>query len=364
MKIEQDVKLDFDDVLIKPKRSESPSRSTVQLNRKFKFKYSPYELDCIPLIAANMDTTGSISMAKSLTSLECLTALHKFYPVEMLVKHFTLSDDSTKTWYTLGISEKDENKLREFEIRYRTPQLINIDVANGYSQYFVEFCKKIRSRFPFATIMAGNIATPEMAQELVIGGKVDIVKVGIGPGSVCLTRMKTGVGFPQLSAIAECADVVHGLGAHICGDGGCKYPKDICKAFGAGADFVMLGGMLAGTEECEGIWEYEWKHRESGNKQWSKYNWNDNGLDSYTTGSKRLRFHGMSSKEAMDLHHGGMADYKASEGEEITVPYKGKAEEVIKDILGSLRGCASLIGAESLKDIPKCCTFVRVNRIK
>jgi GMP reductase len=335
MKIEDDIKLDFDDVLIKPKRSEAASRKEVCITRFFKFKYSPYAINKCPIIAANMDTTGSISMAKSLNRQTCLTALHKFHDREIL----SLVQIEDHSWfYTLGIQDEDFEKLKNLGWK---PMLICVDVANGYTQQFVKRCAEIREYSPFSIIMAGNVCTPEMVQELVINGRVDIVKIGIGPGSVCTTRLKTGCGYPQLSAIAECADVAHGLSAHICADGGIKNAGDVCKALGAGADFVMIGSLLSGTDECDGEWFY-----------------NDSCQE------RQLKYHGMSSKEAQTLHHGKMDDYKSAEGIEIIVPNKGPAINIIKDIQGGIRSCCAYIGAKSIKDLAKCCTFIKVNRIK
>lgn len=337
MKIEEDIKLDFDDVLIKPKRSETASRANIQIDRFFSFKYTPQTLACCPIIAANMDTTGTLAMAVSLEKKLCLTALHKFYSISS----FNTCYNSRSWFYSLGINNADFSKLNQFIETYKmAPKLICIDVANGYTQQFVKKCYEIRVLCPDSIIMAGNVCTPEMTQELVINGKVDIVKIGIGPGSVCTTRLKTGIGYPQLSAIAECSDVAHGLNAHICADGGIKNPGDVCKALGAGADFVMIGSMLAGTDECNGSWNYE------------------NGI------KKSLLFHGMSSEQAQIEHNGQMEDYKTAEGIEIEVPYKGLAEDIIKDIQGGIRSCCAYIGARTIKELPKCCTFIRVNRIK
>ena len=216
--------------------------------------------------------------------------------------------------------------------------MLMIDVANGYQESFVEHVKRMREKFPNTILACGNVVTPEMTQELILNG-ADIVKIGIGSGSVCHTRIKTGVGYPQLSAIMECMDAAHGLGGHICSDGGCKTPADVAKAFAAGADFAMIGGMLSSTEECSGDWIYDKK----GNKL-------------------SLKFYGMSSKEAMKKYNGGIADYKATEGKCVTVPYKGKVDGVIKEILGGLRSACSYVGTGKLKDLSKCTTFIRVNR--
>lgn len=361
MKLEPDIKLDFDDVQIKPKRSVTASRASVDLTRGFSFPYSSKTITATPLIAANMDSTGTIAMADTLYNDLCLTALHKFYRAEEYPVHTLRA-----AFYTMGIQRSEFHKLKHLVERIGfTPPFICVDVANGYTQQFVEFVRDVREYAPDSVIMAGNVATAEMTQELIINGKADIVKVGIGPGSVCTTRLKTGVGYPQLSAIAECADVAHGLNAHICADGGCKNPGDVAKAFGAGADFVMLGGMLAGTDECEGEWTYEYFPGKI-----IGYDGNANGcfpiydIDTQPKKKKALAFHGMSSREAMEQHNSGMADYKTAEGVEIVVPYKGPASKVIKDILGGLRSTCAYIGATNIKDLPKACTFIRVNRTK
>jgi GMP reductase len=345
VKIEQDTKLDFDDVLIKPKRSESASRKEIILEREFHFKYSKQVKNVIPIISANMDTCGSIAMAKALHPFKCMVALHKFYDVDTLGKFFQ-TPESEYTFYSMGINDGDFQKFKTYRRFYGDPSMVLIDVSNGYTKYFVRFCEKIRDILPYSIIMAGNVCTAEGAQELAINGGVDIVKVGIGPGKVCTTRLVTGVGYSQLSAISETADVVHGVNGHICADGGISNSGDMAKAIGAGSDFQMIGGMLAGCDECEGTWLSD--------------NFNPEGRIRKT----HLKYHGMSSLEAMEKHSGGMADYKASEGIEIVVPYKGKAEDTIKQILGGLRSTCSFVGAKSLKDLPKCTTFIKVNRIK
>ena len=250
MKILQDTKLDFTDVLIKPKRSNISSRSAVDLNRLFKFPHSPRELNCVPIIAANMDTTGSMSMNQALNRLDCLTCLHKHYTTPELEQHFEFH--RRYAFYSTGITDPDIEKLTTVYDKLKTKPNLCIDVANGYNEKFVETIKKIRDWYPDIIIMAGNIVTPEMTEELIFHGGVDIVKIGIGSGSVCTTRLKTGIGYPQLSAVIECADAAHSVGGHVCSDGGCTTPADVCKAFCGNADFVMLGGMLAGHDECEG----------------------------------------------------------------------------------------------------------------
>ena len=210
-----------------------------------------------------------------------------------------------------GSSERDFKSVEQTLSLVPAIGMICLDVANGYSEFFVEAVRKYRARFADKVIMAGNVVTGEMVEELILSG-ADIVKVGIGPGSVCTTRKQTGVGYPQLSAVIECADAAHGLGGCIIADGGCKVPGDLAKAFGGGADFVMLGGMLAG-------------HDESGGTLIEK------------NGRKYKEFYGMSSSQAMKKHVGKVAEYRSSEGKSVQVPYKGPVNATMLDILGGLR---------------------------
>lgn len=339
MRIENDIKLDFDDVLIKPKRSEMPSRAGVELIRSFTTLYSKKTITGIPIIAANLDTTGTFAMARALSKYKIYTCLHKFYKEEDLVNFLKDESLSDYVFYTLGITDDDINKLARVANRIKIKNIC-VDVANGYTSYFNHKVRMIRNEYPDAVLMAGNVATPEMVQELLINGHADIVKIGIGPGSACTTRLITACGYPQLSAIIECADSAHGLGGLICGDGGCRYPADVVKGFGGGADFMMLGGMLSGTDECEGEWI------------------------TWANGSKKeLKFYGMSSKEAQDKYMGGMSKYKASEGRCMNIPYKGPVDGVIQEILGGLRSACSYVGALKLKSLCKCTTFIRCNQI-
>ncbi|WP_228851477.1 GMP reductase [Aegicerativicinus sediminis] len=337
MRIEQDIKLGFKDVMIRPKRSTLKSRSEVSLVREFTFLHSKFSWSGIPIMAANMDTVGTFEMSKVLSKHQMFTAIHKHYLIEEWKFFADNSNESIFDYVSVstGIGKSDLKKLEQ--VLEQVPQLkfICIDVANGYSEHFVDFVKKVREKFPSKTIMAGNVVTGEMVEELLLAG-ADLIKVGIGPGSVCTTRIKTGVGYPQLSAIIECADAAHGLGGQIISDGGCAVPGDLSKAFGAGADFVMLGGMLAG-------------HDESGGEQIE------------VNGNTYKEFYGMSSKTAMDKHQGGVADYRASEGKAVRVPYRGAVEETIKDILGGIRSTCTYVGAKRLKELTKRTTFIQVS---
>ena len=299
MRIEMDLKLGFKDVMIRPKRSTLKSRSQVSLEREFKFLHSTATWRGIPIMAANMDTVGTFEMAKVLAKEKLFTTIHKHYSTK---EWNDFLKDATPEFYdyiavSTGTGKNDSKKIAE--IFESNPQLkfICIDVANGYSEHFVNFLKLTRKQYPDKVIIAGNVVTGEMVEELLLAG-ADIIKVGIGPGSVCTTRVKTGVGYPQLSAIIECGDAAHGLGGHIISDGGCSSPGDVAKAFGAGSDFVMLGGMLAG-------------HTESG------------GDLIEINGDKFKQFYGMSSTTAMDKHVGGVAEYRASEGKTVQVAFKG-----------------------------------------
>jgi len=316
MRIEDDIKLDFNDVLIRPKRSTLVSRKNAELDRAFSFKYSKHIWKGIPIVASNMDHVGTLNMAEAFNLHNMLTALCKFV-------EFPKNNDLQYLMKTIGL---------DVELDFETPTWLCIDIANGYTERFFNYINKVREKHSNAIIVAGNVCTPEATEQIILAG-ADIVKLGIGPGSVCITRKMTGVGYPQLSCIIECADAAHGLGGHVMGDGGCTVPGDIAKAFGAGADFVMLGGMLAGHDECSG-------EIENGN----------------------MIFYGMSSEEAQVKYYGEKQKYRASEGKAVQVPYRGSVEKTIEEILGGLRSSCTYAGAETLKALPKCTTFVKVNR--
>ncbi len=337
MRIENDVKLDFKDVLFRPKRSTLNSRNEVDIQREFRFYHTGAEWKGFPLIAANMDVTGTLAMAKSLGRHGALTALHKHYPEDVLVEFFA-GEAGAHAFYSLGTTAADLEKLAA--VAKRAPvRFLCIDVANGYSEKFLDTVKRVRDENPKAVIMAGNVVTGDMTEALVLAG-ADIVKIGIGPGSVCTTRRVTGVGYPQLSAIIECADAAHGLKGQVCADGGCTVPGDVAKAYGAGADFVMLGGMLAGHDECEGEIRYE----ERDGKQ-------------VPVG---MTFYGMSSEAAMKKYSGGVARYRAAEGKSVETPYRGAVDGTMGEIMGGVRSMMTYIGATQLKEVSKRTTFVRV----
>jgi GMP reductase len=337
MRIETDLKLGFKDAMIRPKRSTLKSRSEVNLEQNFKFLHSTTNWTGIPIMAANMDTVGTFEMAEVLAKEKLFTAIHKHYSLQEwnnFLKNVS-ADFYDYIAISTGTGKEDFEKISKIITANPLLKFICIDVANGYSEHFVQFLKQTRKQYPDKIIIAGNVVTGEMVEELLLAG-ADIVKVGIGPGSVCTTRVKTGVGYPQLSAIIECADAAHGLGGHIISDGGCKTPGDVAKAFGAGSDFVMLGGMLAG-------------HTESG------------GELIEVNGEKFKQFYGMSSTTAMDKYVGGVAEYRASEGKTVQVPFKGKVINTVLDILGGLRSTCTYVGASRLKELTKRTTFIRVS---
>jgi len=342
MRIEQDIKLDFKDVLIRPKRSTLSSRKEVDIRRKYKFKWSGQEYNGVPIIAANMDGVGTMAMARAFAKdgNGLTAALIKHYSIEQLVSFYE-EQGNQNVWYSTGVSERDVEKLDAFlEAKSNKDgsslNRLCVDVANGYSEPFTDFLKRMRDKLPDVTIMAGNVVTGEMVEELILSG-ADVVKVGIGPGSVCTTRKMTGVGYPQLSAVIECADAAHGLKGFVCADGGCTVPGDLAKAFGAGADFVMLGGMLAGHDESESeLIEVD--------------------------GVKYLQFYGMSSDTAMNKYSGGVAEYRASEGKTVKIPYRGSVHDSLQDILGGIRSACTYTGSVTLKELSKRTTFVRVTQ--
>lgn len=360
MRLEEDTKLDFNDILIVPQRSSLDSRANVSLERVYKFPHSKRTWTGLGIISSNMDTTGSFAMAKELSKHKMLTALHKYYSEDELVDFFINNRDIwDNVFYTIGTSEKDLSKLMSVSLRvYKHfnsnsendktsieedadaldffPHMICLDVANAYTQNFVSHLQMIRGLFQNAIILAGNVVTGNMTEELILKG-ADIVKIGIGSGSVCHTRIKAGVGFPQASAIDSCSYQAHGLNGHICSDGGITCVGDIAKAFSIGADFVMVGGMFAGTDECEG----EWIEKD---------------------GEKYLKFHGMSSKEAQDKWNGGLASHRASEGKEVPIKSKGSIKDIVQDIKGGISSACTYIGCSKIKDMPKCASFIKVNR--
>ncbi|MBD1389599.1 GMP reductase [Neiella sp. HB171785] len=336
MRIESDIKLGFKDVLIRPKRSTLSSRSQVELNRTFTFVNSGKTWTGVPIIAANMDTVGSFEMAVALAEHKMITAVHKHYSIEQWSEFLAQQDESifNHIMVSTGTSQQDMAKLNTLMSAHPELQFICVDVANGYSEAFVNFVRSVRQQYPETTLIAGNVVTGEMVEELILAG-ADVIKVGIGPGSVCTTRVKTGVGYPQLSAVIECADAAHGLGGQIISDGGCAIAGDLSKAFGGGADFIMLGGMLAGHDEAAG----DLIERD---------------------GKQYKRFYGMSSATAMGKHAGGVAEYRASEGKTVEVPYRGPVNATVLDFLGGIRSACTYVGARQLKELSKRTTFIRV----
>ena len=335
MRIEEDLKLDYSDVLLRPKRSTLKSRKDVNLLRTYRFKYSKNEWSGIPIMAANMDGVGELGVAEKLSEFEMITCLTKQHNVKKLKENKKIKSIYQNIALSIGIKKEDFENLDKILKEFSFFNFICIDVANGYSEHFTSFIKSIRDKYPTKTIIAGNVVTADMTQELVLSG-ADIVKVGIGPGSVCTTRIQTGVGYPQLSAVIECADAAHGLGAHIIADGGCTCPGDVAKAVGGGADFVMLGGMLAGHDE-------------------------GSGKIVKSNGSRYIEFYGSSSETANKKHYGGLSDYRSSEGRSVRVKYRGKVKNTILNILGGIRSSCTYVGAPSLKQLSKCTTFVRVS---
>lgn len=339
MRIEQDIKLDFSDVLLKPKRSEIRSRKEINLNRTFHFKYSAFETKCIPIISSNMASVTNPEVAKIMDKHGMLSCAPKhqgrqFSELNGIIRSIGLEDEFIGS-----------NSI-----------FLCLDVPNGYIEAVIDRTKTLRKQFPSLIIIVGNVVTAEQTEALILAG-ADIVKVGIGSGAACSTRIKTGVGMPQLSAIIECADAAHGLGGHIISDGGCVVSGDIVKAFAAGADFVMLGGMLAGHDEnaatcvsCEGTGRIYSLDK------------TDSVKCTYCQGGKNYDFYGSSSERGNNETAGGLKTYRAAEGWEMKLPSRGPLENTLLDIEGGLRSACSYVGAKNLKNLPKCATFVQCNR--
>ena len=336
MRIKEDIKLNFDDVLMEPKRSTLSSRRDVDMTRKFTFINSGKVMNFTPIFASNMDGVGTFSMAKVLQEHKMMTVITKSTSVDqwrqavrsgLRLQSVSVSVGTNKMWDREAMDYKN---MQDVLNSFPDVKMITVDVANAYHQNFVDFIKKVREEYPEKVIVAGNVVTPEMVEELIING-ADMVKIGIGPGSVCTTRTMTGVGVPQFSAILECADAANGVDGHIMADGGCVYPGDIAKALGGGAHAVMIGGMLAGHEESE----------------------------MQSVDGKR-EFYGMSSDRAREIHGKRKDGYRGNEGRHVALPDRGPVNDTVEDILGGIRSAATYIGARRLKDMPKCATFVRV----
>jgi len=338
MRLDNEIKLDYKDVLLKPKRSTLSSRRDVEMTRSFTFRNSGETYECCPIIASNMDGVGTFSMAKVIQEYKMLTTITKTTTIEqwrkavgegIKLKYLSVCTGTGKLW---DDNAEDYTTMQEVLKSFPDVKFITVDVANGYHTNFSDFVGAVREEYPDKTIIAGNVVTAEMTEELIIQG-ADVVKVGIGPGSVCTTRTMAGVGVPQFSAVVECADAANGVGGHIVADGGCNMPGDIAKAFGGGAHFVMLGGMLAGHNESE-------VELKDGQRE----------------------FYGMSSDRAREVHGKRKDGYRGNEGRAVILPDRGAVKETIEDILGGVRSSCTYIGARRLKDIPKCASFVRCNQ--
>ena len=338
MRLDNEVKLDYKDVLLKPKRSTLSSRRDVEMTRSFTFRNSGETYECCPIIASNMDGVGTFSMAKVIQEYKMLTTITKTTTIEqwrkavgegIKLKYLSVCTGTGKLW---DDNAEDYTTMQEVLKSFPDVKFITVDVANGYHTNFSDFVGAVREEYPDKTIIAGNVVTAEMTEELIIQG-ADVVKVGIGPGSVCTTRTMAGVGVPQFSAVVECADAANGVGGHIVADGGCNMPGDIAKAFGGGAHFVMLGGMLAGHNESE-----------------------------VESKDGKREFYGMSSDRAREVHGKRKDGYRGNEGRAVILPDRGAVKETIEDILGGVRSSCTYIGARRLKDIPKCASFVRCNQ--
>jgi len=336
MRIKEDIKLNFEDVLMEPKRSTLSSRRDVDMTRKFTFRNSGKVMNFTPIFASNMDGVGTFSMAKVLQKHQMMTVITKSTTLEqwkeavgtgLRLQSVSVCTGTNKIW---DPEAADYKSMQAVLSSFPDVKMITVDVANAYHQNFVDFIKMVRDDYPEKVIVAGNVVTPEMVEELIING-ADMVKIGIGPGSVCTTRTMTGIGVPQFSAILECADAANGVDGHIMADGGCVWPGDIAKAFGGGAHAVMIGGMLAGHDESE-----------------------------QPVVDGKVEFYGMSSDRAREKHGKRKDGYRGNEGRWISLPYRGAVEPTVEDILGGVRSAATYIGARRLKDMPKCATFVRV----
>ena len=339
MRIKQEIKLNYEDVLLQPKRSTLTSRADVKMTRTFNFINSGKQLEFCPIFASNMDGVGTFSMAKVLQDYKMMTVITKSTSVDTWRKAIGTGVRLQSVSVCTGTNimwdpdAPDYKTMKQVLTSFPDVKFITIDVANAYHQHFVDFVKRIRDEYPEKIIIAGNVVSPEMTEELIING-ADVVKIGIGPGSVCTTRTMAGVGIPQFSAIVECSDAANGVDGHIMADGGCVHPGDIAKALGGGAHMVMIGGMLAGHDESE-------QEIVNGN----------------------IEFYGMSSDRAREVHGKRKDGYRGNEGRLISLPHRGPVAPTLEDILGGVRSACTYIGARRLKDMAKCASFVTTNNV-
>lgn len=360
MRIIEEEQFGFDDLMFQQQETKHSSRDLVDLKREFSFLHAKGLHIYTPIIASNMDGVGTYAMANAFKDFaenpdykgDILTAaITKGYsnpqfgnPVEFYTNMYN-NLGNTHQWYTIGIAEKERNLMLKIAEQLPSDKGINkicIDIAQGGLVNLQERVRDVRAQFKDAVIMAGNVSTPELTKKLIDAG-ADIIKIGIGPGSVCTTRSMTGVGRPQASAIIECAESAHSMGAHICADGGMKTPGDMAKAFALGADFLMLGGYLSGHQE--GV----------GSHQTCEFS-----ITEKDNGAKFVQFHGMSSKEAQDKHSGGIKSHRGSEGKSVDVPFKGDVEHTMRITLNNIRSAGTYIDADRLEDYHKKAVFYKV----
>ena len=351
-----EVYLDYSDILIRPKMGINlNSRKDVNLQRLFKFKHGQTRTG-LGVFNANMATVGNFVIAKKLLLKGMFATIHKHYTMDEIGGFITSARQENipldNLFITIGLKNIDDEiqKLKDLESKYdwKSPRNICIDAPNFYIQKALDVLSRVRADFPDAVIMAGNIASGDICLKLL--DYADIIKCGIGSGSACLTRKQTGCGTPMVSLILECADIAHSVGGHICADGGIVDVGDICKALCLNADFVMAGGMFAGTDEAEG--DVIEKHYETSEI-----------IDGKPVIQTKYfkQYYGMSSEYANNKFAGGMGNYKTSEGRELLIPYTGALDKILQDITGGIASCCTYIGATSVKHLSKCATIIQVH---
>ena len=330
----QDKKLEFSEVLIKPRPSELASRSDVNLKVAYICKHSKRQIRGCPVIVSNLDSTGTIEMARITNNYGMFVCLHKYIEMEDLTKWF-VDIASQRSFVTIGTSTGEIDKIKhlsEYVDNFKPSYFdkICIDAPNGYTYEFLDMIKYVRTLFPHKIIMAGNVCDPIGVENIIKAG-ADIAKCGIASGGLCTTKYKTGIGYPQFSVALECGQAAQELNALCCSDGGVQHTADICKALGAGSHFVMAGSLFTGYDEC-----------------------NAEVVDG------KQKVYGMSSKEANDKYNGGLREYRAAEGMVKYVEQKGSVLKLVGDICGGLASCCTYTNTKNLENLHKNCTFIRV----
>ena len=326
-----DIKLDFDDVLIKPRKSIVPlTRKSVNIEIPWLDKTAH------PVVIANMPSTGTYEIAKHMTPMKVFTFIHKEYKVHEHRENLSMLEDRSYIAITSGVRDKDVMRTIEIISGFEDIGMINVDIANVYANVsgMIKAIKTFKEHFPNILLCAGNICDKDLMQTLVDAG-ADYIKVGVGSGAACITRTEVGVGIPQWSAVRECYEESQKTGCRIISDGGCVTAGDVCKAIAAGADMVMIAGMVSSCYECSNMVEID--------------------------GQQYVNLYGLGSTKQYNIHTISEQEYRPNEGRDLMIPAKGHIKDIINQILGGLRSVCTYVGVSHITQLSSHAEFIVVN---